>query len=182
MANVITMKEREAGKKKRGFAKFKENAKRVGKKVGAGLKKVGAGLKKGAAAAGRFAIEAAKDPLVQKAAIAGASYLANQYLPGSAAFASQLLYGASKPLKSPANSVVDIQMEKVNDKPHFFQNKPFAEYNPPMAHNPAPVRIPPGYKVPNLSLPTDNLNEDRFGRGANNTPIGRHPLVPNKKK
>jgi len=163
--NVMTMEEREKAKKLRGLKKFKEDVKKVGKKVGGAIKR-------GAKAVGNFAVEAAKDPLVQKAALSGAAALANHYL-----------YGSKRIGKTPVDRVVEVVTGGANDAPRFFQNKPFADYTPPMAHNPKPVEGPKGYKVPDLRLPTDDKNKSQFGTpGVANKPLGRHPVAANKKK
>lgn len=98
MAKVITMEEREAGKKKRGFAKFKEDAKKVGKKVG----KV---LKKGGEAVVGLAKTALRDPAIRRvtkeAAISGLNWLAGHPLAG------KLSYGTAKEAKPHIAKVVE---------------------------------------------------------------------------
>lgn len=98
MAKVITMEEREAGKKKRGFAKFKED-------VGKVSKKVGAGLKKGGEAAAGLAKTALRDPALRQfakeAAIGGLHWLAGHPL------ADKLSYGKAKELKPWVGPIVE---------------------------------------------------------------------------
>lgn len=98
MVNVMTMEEREAGKKKRGFAKFKEDAKRVGKKVGKVVKK---GIKVATGVAG----VALRDPTIREFAKdkvkEGLHWLAGHPL------ADELSYGKVKKLKPWVDTVVD---------------------------------------------------------------------------
>ncbi len=92
------MEEREAGKKKRGFAKFKEDAKKVGKKVGAGLKK-------GGEVAVGLAKTALRDPAIRRVAkeavVGGLSWLAGHPL------ADKLSYGKAKDAKPHIANVVE---------------------------------------------------------------------------
>lgn len=92
------MEEREEGKKKRGFAKFKEDAKKVGKKVG----KV---LKKGGEVAVGLAKTALRDPAIRRvakeAAIGGLGWLAGHPL------ADKLSYGKAKDAKPHISNVVE---------------------------------------------------------------------------
>lgn len=92
------MEEREAGKKKRGFAKFKEDAKKVGKKVGKTLKK-------GAEIATGVVKTALRDPalrqLAKEAAIGGLGWLAGHPL------ADKLSYGKAKDLKPWVGPIVE---------------------------------------------------------------------------
>jgi hypothetical protein len=121
--NVMTMEERMAGKKLRGLAKFKEDVKKVGKKVGAGIKK-------GSKAVGKFIVDKAKDPAVQKKVLLAAATAAGNYFGGPMAGAAagkiaDYGYGALKKSKTPSGPVTDIQMEKVNTGPRYYKESSF---------------------------------------------------------
>lgn len=135
MVNVITMAEREAGKKKRGFAKFKEDAKKVGKKVG----KV---LKKGGEIAAGVAKTALRDPALRQfakdKAIAGLSWLAGHPL------ADKLSYGKAKDLKPWVGPVVEASDAYAG--PRYFGEP--ADFG--FVHATKPNTV---HRTPTLSLP-----------------------------
>lgn len=149
MAKVITMEEREAGKKKRGFAKFKENAKKVGKKVGEGLKK-------GGEVAVGLAKTALRDPALRQFAkenaIAGLSWLAGHPL------ADKLSYGKAKDLKPWVGPIVEASDAYAG--PRYFgeqTNFGFANATRPNTVSGAPTRSPPPSPRPKRkpTTPTD---------------------------
>lgn len=140
MVNVITMEEREAGKKKRGFAKFKED-------VGKVSKKVGAGLKKGGEAAVGLAKTALRDPALRRvakeAAISGLDWLAGHPL------ADKLSYGKAKELKPHITNVVEAVDTKMG--PDYFG--PPANWTNGKATLPNSMRRPPAVP-PKREAPT----------------------------
>ena len=149
MAKVITMEEREAGKKKRGFAKFKEDAKKVGKKVGKTIRK-------GTEIATGVVKTALRDPALRQfakeKAISGLSWLAGHPL------ADKLSYGKAKDLKPWVGPVVEAGDAYAG--PAYFgpqTNFGFANATKPNTVNRTPtLSLPPSPKpVRKPTTPTD---------------------------
>lgn len=173
MAKVITMEEREAGKKKRGFAKFKADAKKVSKKVGKVLKKGGEvvkGVANHALSNPKFR-EFAKEKLKN-----GLYWLAGHPL------ADKLSYGNSKELKNWVDPVVEAS-DSYTGPTYFgprtnFNFKPTAPNmvgkKPPVIPNKSPASqnqkppVPPKKKPP--PIPTKSPASQKSptaGRASN---------------
>jgi hypothetical protein len=158
MVNVITMEEREAGKKKRGFAKFKEDAKKVGKKVGAGIKK-------GGEAAVGLAKTALRDPALRQfakeKAVEGLSWLAGHPL------ADKLSYGKAKDLKPWVGPVVEAGDAYAG--PSYFgpqTNFGFANATKPNTVDRTPtLRLPPSPKPGRKPKTPTDLTMERMPGG-----------------
>ena len=158
MVNVISMAEREEGKKKRGFAKFKEDAKKVGKKVGKTLQK-------GAEIATGVAKTALRDPALRQfakeKAIAGLSWLAGHPL------ADKLSYGKAKDLKPWVGPVVEAGDAYAG--PHYFgpqANFGFANATRPNTVNRTPtLSLPPSPKPGRKPKTPTDLTMERMPGG-----------------